>query len=353
MKVILLAPTPPPMGGIASWTVRMQRAKLKNNWKVDVVDEKVIGSREVFGDNVRMDLITEVKRVFGIWKNLRIKLKDPDVCVVHSCVPAGRLSMLRELGCLIITKWNKKKFIIHYRCTIPNMVKDHVTLMIFRLLSDFSDAIITLNTPSKDFSENNCKTPVYLIPNFVENSAINQNVNRAASKELKTVVYIGGVITSKGCLEIIEASKHFPNIEFRLVGKASTEVTEVEMLDNVVLLGEQNKDFVQAELEKADIFVFPSYFDGEGFSNSLVEAMAQGLPCIVSDWAANADMIEGKGGIVIPIKDSNALVNAIEKLKDSILRQSMIEWNINKVLMCYNENAVTSSYVDLYEEISK
>ena len=50
MKVVLLAPTPPPAGGIAGWTVRMMSAKLKNNWQVVVVDEKVTGDRQVFGD---------------------------------------------------------------------------------------------------------------------------------------------------------------------------------------------------------------------------------------------------------------------------------------------------------------
>ena len=41
MNVVLLAPTPPPYGGIAVWTDRMKKAKLKNGWKVKVVDEKI------------------------------------------------------------------------------------------------------------------------------------------------------------------------------------------------------------------------------------------------------------------------------------------------------------------------
>lgn len=38
-KVVLLAPTPPPIGGIAAWTVRMMNATLPDDWKVEVVDE--------------------------------------------------------------------------------------------------------------------------------------------------------------------------------------------------------------------------------------------------------------------------------------------------------------------------
>ena len=40
MKVVLLAQTPPPHGGIAGWTERMLKARLKNGWEVVVVDEK-------------------------------------------------------------------------------------------------------------------------------------------------------------------------------------------------------------------------------------------------------------------------------------------------------------------------
>ena len=51
MKVVLLAPTPPPAGGIAGWTERMVKTTLKNDWGVVVVDEKQIGNRELFSSN--------------------------------------------------------------------------------------------------------------------------------------------------------------------------------------------------------------------------------------------------------------------------------------------------------------
>ena len=53
MKVVLLAPTPPPIGGIAQWTVRMMEANLKNGWEVLGVDEKMVGKRELFGERVK------------------------------------------------------------------------------------------------------------------------------------------------------------------------------------------------------------------------------------------------------------------------------------------------------------
>ena len=57
---------------------------------------------------------------------------------------------------------------------------------------------------------------------------------------------------------------------------------------------------LQKYLDKADVFLFPSYT--EGFSISLTEAMASGLPCIASDVGANQDMLENHGGILIKTK---------------------------------------------------
>ena len=352
MKVILLAPTPPPTGGIAGWTVRMQNASLKNEWIVEVVDEKVIGNRDVFGNNTKKKLVIEIKRCFNIWNNLWKVLKDEDAKVVHSCIPAGTTSMIREYICAIITKIKKRKFIIHYRCTIPNMVKSRTGNFMFRLLTNKSDLVIVLNTPSKQFVNKQCKTPVVLIPNFVEESAVIKENTKIITQDINKVLYVGGVIESKGCCDIISVAKEFPDIQFRLVGNPDKTILKSDKPSNVTLCGEMSKTEVRQEFEKADVFMFVTYFLGEGFSNALVEAMANGLPCIVSDWAANCDMIEEHGGIVVLKKDISAMVLAIKELQgDKNRRKAQSNWNISKVKENYIDNIVTDMYVNAYEGV--
>ena len=58
MKVALLSPLPPPSGGIAEWTQRMLVSDLKDDWKLEVVDEKVIEGREVFGEKSKKHFFT-------------------------------------------------------------------------------------------------------------------------------------------------------------------------------------------------------------------------------------------------------------------------------------------------------
>lgn len=65
----------------------------------------------------------------------------------------------------------------------------------------------------------------------------------------------------------------------------------------------------EAALNALDICCSPSLF-GEGFSNSIAEAMACGLPCVVTDVGDSAAIVQDLGNVVLP-DDSPALANAI------------------------------------------
>ncbi|MBO5452406.1 MAG: glycosyltransferase family 4 protein [Clostridia bacterium] len=348
MKVAILAPIPPPAGGIGAWMVRMLEAKLKNGWEIVHIDESVLGKRNTFAS--KRKFLEEFKRNRKIWKDLKNALKDPEVKVVHSCIPSSTFGMMREYICARITKKRKRKFIIHYRCTTTNMTQGKMGYFMFKKLTNISDCAMVLNNESKEMVEKYSKTKAIIIPNFVESNTVNRKGEKEISDTVKTALYVGGVVTRKGCYHILDMARHFSDIEFRLVGTVGVPFENVP--DNFKLLGEKKKPEVAEEMKNADIFLFPSYFQGEGFSNALAEAMAKGLPCITTKWAANHDMIEDKGGIAVEIKNSQALIDALEKIKDDKeLRQSMSDFNIDKVNTYYTDKAVLDQYVDVYESL--
>ena len=348
MKVLLLAPLPPPTGGIASWTKRMIHSNLKNGWSVDVVDEKVLVSRSKKNGKNKFKLFKELRRTLHIWKELISKTKDKDVKVVHSCIPAYEGAMFRELICCKIAHLRKKKFVVHFRCTVPNAINTKRGLRLFKKLMKKADSTVLLNNQSLGFCNiNGFSKNLFVVPNFVSESELFFRKNYNDS--IKRIVYTGRIFKDKGCLDIISVAKVLPHIEFRLIGPVFVKTDNLPK--NVVLLGESNKEIVSKELEEADVFIFLSRFKGEGFSNSLAEAMAHSLPCIVSDWAANKDMVGDGGGIVLNVNDINdmSICDAISSIENVGIRRKMGLWNYTKVSQNYLEKAVVDKYVDIYE----
>ena len=57
--------------------------------------------------------------------------------------------------------------------------------------------------------------------------------------------------------------------------------------------------------------LFPTYYDGEGFAGTLIDAFSAGVPVIASDWKYNAEIVNEKVGIVYPAKDRKALTDIL------------------------------------------
>jgi glycosyltransferase involved in cell wall biosynthesis len=65
-----------------------------------------------------------------------------------------------------------------------------------------------------------------------------------------------------------------------------------------------------------DVFVLPS-IRREGLARSLIEAMAYGVPPIVTDCGGSPELIvDGVHGLVIPVNDSGAISEAIRQMHD-------------------------------------
>jgi len=92
--------------------------------------------------------------------------------------------------------------------------------------------------------------------------------------------------------------------------------------DQVVFAGFQAEPL--RYMQQASIFALPSRF--EGMPNALLEAMASGLPSVVSDASPGPlEMVsDGRQGLVVPSEDANALSEALERLiADEPLRRQL------------------------------
>lgn len=85
-------------------------------------------------------------------------------------------------------------------------------------------------------------------------------------------------------------------------------------LESIINLYPASKN-VSTLLHKYDGFLLPSLF--EGFSNSLSEAIASGLPCIVSDVSDNKIMVkDGVNGYLFNPENEQSIANALDKFQN-------------------------------------
>lgn len=96
--------------------------------------------------------------------------------------------------------------------------------------------------------------------------------------------------------------------------QALTRLAAAELTDVAWLPG--SRDDVADILPMMDIFVLASF--REGISNTILEAMATGLPVVATDTGGNRELVaEGITGMLIPTADSGALAGALAKYLDN------------------------------------
>lgn len=91
---------------------------------------------------------------------------------------------------------------------------------------------------------------------------------------------------------------------------------------------------------------------GEGFSNSIGEAMSCALPCIVTDVGDSASLI-GDSGKVIPPGQPQALIDAILSMADmpGELRMELGRRARARIETCYSMHAATEGFLNLWKSM--
>lgn len=61
--------------------------------------------------------------------------------------------------------------------------------------------------------------------------------------------------------------------------------------------------------------LFPTYYEGEGFAGTLIDAFAAGVPVIASDWKYNAEIVvDGQLGYIYSLKDEDGFKNILKRI---------------------------------------
>lgn len=137
---------------------------------------------------------------------------------------------------------------------------------------------------------------------------------RVIQTEKLIYLFIGSVSAGKGIPFLIDAweKSMLGNSELWIVGNISNEIKDViSESRNVKIFGKVAHRDLQSILKQANVFVFPSYFDGFGLV--ILEAMASGLPVITTTATGGPDVItDGKEGFIITPGDEVKMIQHME-----------------------------------------
>lgn len=111
------------------------------------------------------------------------------------------------------------------------------------------------------------------------------------------------------------------------------------------------RDDVAELMRGLDLFVLPSL--AEGVSNTILEAMATGLPVVATDVGGNAELVrDGRTGQLVPRADPQSLAQAIYA-HYSDAAECRRRGREARVIAerCFSMSAMVSAYVELYDRL--
>ena len=374
---------PPGHSGAATQAWHLARALAKQGLKISLIGRRSYGeSRLQVLDGVRIIRIHDSRsnhtrlnsKVFGA-RLMAWLISNRDKCslvhfhgirdYVYPCILLGRTLHIPSIVKLSLVGVDD-----------PITLRNSSILGLFKvqILSKTDGIVGTSPALAQACYGSNIKCRVFEIPNGVDTELYHPVRNRAPLRQklgignCKMVIFVGGITPRKGVDTLIGAWKHviskIPDARLFLVGSTDKNKTyknfsetlkktilKSELDKNVIFLGQVSN--VVEYLQASDMFVFPSR--KEGMPNALLEAMACGLPSVVSHLPGITDTIIERGVsgyLVKDYKNSREFAEQIVTLlDDQELRKKMGELARETIEKNYSIQKVATKYIELYEQL--
>lgn len=327
---------------------------------ISLIDEGILGEK-IINEGIKIHILNISKSNFFV-----SLLKARKICEDFDIVNTW-LYHADFLGYIISKILLNKKLIWNIRhSNLDKGVNKKRTLFIVKINSFLSEKVnsITYNSHKAletHFSFGYKNKNNIVIPNGFELYKFKYDANKretirkefCINDECKVLITVGRWDVQKDYHTLIkslnEVKKKYSNFKIIMVGtKLDKNNSELESLinkydlnENMILLGQRNN--VNELLSVADCYISSSI--GESFSNSIGEAMACELSCIVTD-VGDSKYIVGETGVVVPAGDYLELASKIyefclkqKNVKNIKGRERIIEkYSIESKVMEFEDN---------------
>ncbi|MBE9030422.1 glycosyltransferase family 4 protein [filamentous cyanobacterium LEGE 11480] len=260
----------------------------------------------------------------GLWQFLLALIGQP-VNVVHVHV-SERGSVLRAIVLVWLAQLFRKPVIMHtHGCefhvffeALPRLIRWFVALTLRRCA-----VLIALSDSWRQYYIERCRLDpnrVVVLLNPVKVPSVLPRRPQAAKLQL---IFLGRVGHRKGAFDVIKAVAQLPialqqRLQLRLAGdgevaQAADLIEQYQLQHCIELLGWIDADMRDQLLSQSDIFLLPSH--NEGLPVAMLEAMAWGLPVIVTPVGGIPEMVtQQQQGFLVEPGDVDAIAAALHTL---------------------------------------
>jgi glycosyltransferase involved in cell wall biosynthesis len=360
--VLLIAPLPPPRGGIGTWAesvlalasrcdgIRIRAIDTSPRWRP--VDEP---------RRWRRTLAAAGQACRDLGRVSAHAFRDrPDV--IHLATSAG-LALVRDACVLLLARLLRVRAVYHLHIgwlarTEERGGAERAGLWLTLRLCDTA---IVLDSPSVAAARRiNPAASVLLLPNFIDVAEWRASDGPApAPPRRPRVLFVGWVLEAKGVRELVAACASLASrrdLELVLAGPADSgflaELTALAGPSAAWLQtpGEVARGDLKPLMESADVLVLPSHY--EGCPYVVLEAMSLGLAIVATRVGAIPEMLSGDGapaGELVPPRDAAALERALDLvLADAGLRAALGRQARLAAERRFSIDAVRDRYVRLW-----
>lgn len=359
--ILIVGPTPPPMGGIASYVENMLKSDLVKEY--DILHLNTARSFTIKKSSLKNLILTSKNFLKLVYLLLFYK---PKIVHIHT---SSYSAFWEKSIFLIISKLFAKKVIFHvHGGGFKNFYQSNGLFIrsLIRFFLNISDIIIVLSNVWKEFFLQIIEAEkIRAIPNAVDSSfyEIDRTKNLVNHPYIQ-ILFAGYLSTDKGIYDILDSIplviKKHKDVKFLFAGAddkpGELEIIKKKIIDNnigeyVSFLGILSKKEMSSIYKKSDIFILPSYI--EGMPMTILEAMAAGLPVISTPVGGIPEVVEDcvNGFLVIPGDSKNLGDKIIELIENKELRNIIGNNNRKKIKERYDWNIIEQKLEVVYNEL--
>lgn len=322
-RILVIGPLPPPFAGTSvSFKLFCEFLQLHpDSFEVDIINSapKDVGQRSLLNMN---NLLT-AGRILGA---LLVRIRKADQVLLF-----GNDQFLVSLMplCLFIAKVARKPFYVRvfggsldtYYLGLKPLLRRY-----FRWTIGHTDGLIVQTIALRNFFARTFGNKVHHVPGYrLMNERLSFVHSARHPKQVLKLVYVGHIREEKGVFDLLESMRLLNGdsssiIECVLYGPVYPEATErfsreIAACGNVVYGGVLQPEEVVSTIVQSDVFVFPSFYEGEGHPGVLIEAMMSGLPIVTTHHNAIPELISHRGnGLLVTPRKPAELAGAIRLL---------------------------------------